>query len=195
MRNTIALSILAVALVFAQGCGEEKLSQQEASQVFGAAAAAAGQVQASVWAGMAQQPAGADSIEVNGFVYEWDESSFSFTGTVNSPEGGSAAVVGTGSYDEAADYATFDFEMTFNGWVSQGLTLDGVLSLSFEGGQQYFKLTYAGNVDASGQVDGNATFALTVEYKQDGTITYTGTVGGQKMGGSVNLNDYNVPSY
>ncbi len=85
MRNTIALSILAVALVFAQGCGEEKLSQQEASQVFGAAAAAAGQVQASVWAGMAQQPAGADSIEVNGFVYEWDESSFSFTGTVNSP--------------------------------------------------------------------------------------------------------------
>ncbi len=104
-------------------------------------------------------------------------------------------MVGTGSYDEAADYATFDFEMTFNGWVSQGLTLDGVLSLSFEGGQQYFKLTYAGNVDASGQVDGNATFALTVEYKQDGTITYTGTVGGQKMGGSVNLNDYNVPSY
>jgi hypothetical protein len=195
MKNLLLAAVLSVALIGTQGCGEETLSKEEAQQVFGAAQAASAEAQGNVWAGIGQAPASADSIDVNGYTFDWTDDSFSFTGEVTSPQGGSATVAGTGSWNTTDQTAAFDFSMIFNGYVSQGISLDGELAMSFEGGQQYFKITYAGAVDASGKVEGNATFALTVEFSEDGSVTYAGTVGGQKLGGSVNLNDYDIPSY
>ncbi len=191
MRRLLSGLLVAGVLVFAQACGgDDGLTKEEAGQVFTAAAQAAGQVQGEVFSGMAQAPA-ADSVTVGKFTYEWTDNTYTFSGTLDSAEGGSATVEGSGTWDSAAQSASFEFSVTFNGYTSQGIILDGVLEMSFAGSQQVYELSYSGDITASGKVSGNATFDLTVKMG-NGSIEYSGTVGGQKIGGSAN---YNIPSY
>jgi len=192
MRRVLSGLLVAAVFVFVQACGggDDNLTKEEAGQVFGAASAAAGQVQGEVFAGMAQTPA-ADSITVGKFTYEWTDDSYTFSGTLDSAEGGSAAVEGSGTWDGVAQSASFDFSITFNGYTSQGIILDGVLEMAFTGSQQSFEMTYSGNIQSSGKVEGSVSFDLTYKITE-GKIEYAGTVGGQKIGGSVS---YEIPSY
>ncbi|MBM4352519.1 MAG: hypothetical protein FJ109_01775 [Deltaproteobacteria bacterium] len=191
MRRVLSGLLVAAVLVFAQACGsDESLTKEEAGQVFGAASGAAGQVQGQVFSGMAQAPA-ADEITVGNFTYSWTDTSFTFTGTVESAEGGSATVEGSGTWDAAGQSASFEFSMTFNAYASQGIVLDGVLEMSFAGSQQNYEMTYSGDIQSSGKVVGSVTFDLTIKMSP-GKIEYAGTVGGQKVGASAT---YDIPSY
>jgi len=191
MRKVLSAVLLAGVLVLSQACGGDSgVTKEEAGQVFSAAAGAAGQVQGQVFSGMAQAPA-ADQVTVGDYTYEWTDNSFAFTGTVNSAEGGSASVEGAGTWDKATQAASFDFSLSFNAFAAQGILLDGVLEMSFSGSQQVYELSYSGDIEASGKVVGSITFDLTVKMG-NGSIEYSGTVGGQKIGGSAN---YNIPSH
>lgn len=192
MRRVLSGLLVAAVFMFVQACGsgEEKLTQEEASQVFGAASAAAVQVQGEVFAGMAQAPA-ADSITVGKFTYDWTDDSYTFSGTLDSAEGGSATVEGSGTWDAAAQSSSFDFSITFNGYTAQGIILDGVLEMSFAGSNQTYEMSYSGDIQSSGKVVGSVAFDLTIKIG-NGKIEYAGTVGGQKVGASAN---YEIPAY
>lgn len=188
MKRTIICLALSVAFLSFLACGDDSLTKQDATKVYGAAAAAAGSVQSGVQSGLAEQGK-ADAVTAGDFTYDWDGENYSFEGSVDSTEGGSASASGSGTV--AGNVVSFDFSMVLDGWTSQGIVLDGSLSMSVYINGAHIKLEYSGDIDASGEIVGSAEFDLKVET-EDGSVTMEGTVAGHKIGASANvdISDY-----
>lgn len=163
-------------LLLAVGCGEEKkMSQQDAGTVYGLTSAAVGQAYSAIGSGIAAAGTTAKLV-AEGDVFEYDAETGNFSGSIQSAEGGMAEFQGT--YTSAEDGSfTYTFDVTFIDWVSQGVTLNGIVTLEVTGSATAYTWTYSGEVEASGSVSGTASFEITVS--SDGTIE--GTVGGYEI--------------
>ncbi|MCB9641047.1 MAG: hypothetical protein H6728_12200 [Myxococcales bacterium] len=76
--------------------------------------------------------------------------SFTIQGSVTNPNGGTASVTGTGSYKE--NKFTLSLVVTFQDWISKGLTLNGAMTVNF-------------TLTADGKVESETTVAGTLKVK------------------------------
>ncbi len=177
MKKYALLSIV-VMMLLVVGCGDSNdMSEEDAGMVYGAVSSAVAKAQGSAM--MSMSGMNAKIVEGDGFTYNEEDGSFS--GTVESLEGGSADVSGTVSEGEGGQ--TMTFEMVFNDYVSQGITLNGTITLEYSGSATSYTMKYSGDIEASGDVEGSVDFDLTVSVA-DGQLTFEGTVGGYDVSGS-----------
>ncbi|RJO69398.1 MAG: hypothetical protein C4523_06440 [Myxococcales bacterium] len=180
MKKSLMLVSAILALFFAVACGDDSggsdFTQEDAGKVYTAVFTEVAKVQTEVFTGLGSAPMG--RLMQSDFTFEEDGS---FSGSYENPQGGSAAIEGSGSYSE--DSFSFEFTITFTDYVSGDITLNGSITYSFEGAASSYTGTYSGSIDVTGAVEGTAEFDLT--YSVDGaSITIEGTVAGQEVGGS-----------
>lgn len=175
----IALLVLAgLAMGLGLGCGgSEDLTSSEASKVQQAIFSSAVTLNKEVQAVLTQAEAGkADTISIDGkdYTYEITTDGISFEFTVTSSEGGTATVVGNGSF-AGGSYA-YELDVIYSGFVVNGIELEGSLNLSFSGSGTEYSFSLSGNVVTSGSVVGTADFDLNITTSANG-INVEGTVG------------------
>lgn len=137
MRLLLAMGLLSFA-----ACGDDSLSEEDSQKGFMA-------VQQVLQVGSAS----AQSSVAQGLV--------SINFTYNCPAGGSAAFVG--AIDDVSNStsteATFNYTVTFTSCKAQGVTLDGAIDYSFDVSatetSSSLEYSYVGNVNFSGEVDGD----------------------------------------
>jgi len=175
-------AVLVLMLLLVVGCGEDKkMSQEDAGLVYGAAFNAAGTALGQIQSGIATSGGNAKLVADEGS-FTYDPETGSFSGTVQSAEGGMANI--TGEYTVSEDQTTmnYKFDLDFIDWVSTGITLNGIISIVYEMSGANFSWNMTGDLNASGKVSGDVNFDITIN--SDGT--YEGTVGGYEMGGNYN---------
>lgn len=185
-RNLWVLVIAMSALVFAFGCGDDggdDLKAEDAAKVYTAVSTAVSEAMTEVMSGL-----GSAAYRIKDDDERWmfgEDGNFS--GTIAGPKGGSATVTGSGSISE--NHYTYNFTITFDDYGTTDLAsggdlfLNGEVTYDFEGSLSSYQAVYKGSVTASGAVEGTAKFDLTITMSE-GRIEISGTVGGQKIGGS-----------
>eukprot|EP01156_Anaeramoeba_ignava_P000185 Anaeramoba_ignava/a101983_5.p1 GENE.a101983_5~~a101983_5.p1 ORF type:complete len:204 (-),score=-13.67 a101983_5:23-634(-) len=190
MKNKKNKMLILMALILALGvlaaCDDgESLSSEEAAAVYSATSQAVGEATSEVMT-LAMSGSTAKLKAEDDWTFGDDGG---FNGTVEGPNGGSATVTGSGTFSE--DSYEFSFTITFNAYVTttyvgsemQEITLDGSVEYAYSGTQTTYTADYTGSVTATGAVEGTANFDLHIEMSQ-GSISISGTVGGQEVGGS-----------
>lgn len=148
-------SVLFCASVFAfgLGCGDDSLSEEDSQTGFFAANAILMQ------GGAQAQASGLVAVDY----------------TFNCLEGGSAQFAGT--FDDTDNGGTFNYNVSFNNCVSQGVTLSGDMTyfLSVSGSETDTSIiyNYSGNIGFAGEVDGDCALNMTAKMNSS-----TGTTGG-----------------
>jgi hypothetical protein len=182
-QKLMLVAMLIMTLALGAACSDkDNLSSEDAGKVYAAVSTAVGEATSEVMMNMGSMGMKIKADE------DWTfGEDGSFSGTVEGPNGGSASITGSGSFSEES--YNYNFTITFEGYAttdyqtSEELILDGEVTYAYEGTQSTFKADYTGEVTASGAVEGTATFDLHMEVTE-GSISISGTVGGQEVGGS-----------
>lgn len=172
LRATFSsLSISLVLLLGLGACGGDDLDQQTASLAMTEAMTAA----SSAYSKISVELGKVDGTWVSGSAAD-----FAIKGTVNSPQGGTADVTGTGS--KTGNSYVMNLKLNFKDWKgSQGIVLNGVLELKYNiqsiTGMK-MNISYKGDLTVSGSASGTASFDMEITYSGMASYCVKGTVGG-----------------
>lgn len=169
--------VLAAGLL---GCGGGSSVDQN-----GAARATASALSASSM-GESRIRAGLSGGDTGGLKVQVQNGSFSVSGTLTNPQGGSLDIQGSGTYGNDGSYSS-SLTLVFRGWkdAAQNIVLDGTLgesaSATVSGGATTAQARYVGDLLVSGAVTGTATFDLSVSTTRgngSSCVKESGHVGG-----------------
>ena len=185
--NKMTRIFLAAGLLSFAACGDDSLSEEDSQKGFMATNAA-----------LAQGGAGAQSAAVQGLL--------AVDYTYNCIEGGSAKFVGElddMSQDANTD-ATFNYTVTFDGCVSQGVSITGEMVYSLDvvasDTDATVEYSYVGNVSFGGDISGDCDLDVYAKFITSNTDTnasvsyeYRGNMCGNDAGslnasGTINVN-------
>lgn len=179
MIARIATSLIVLTLVspLQLGCGGEGGEATDAEQTATAALTVSGQAEGQIFAELPALPSGAGWVQGT-------LQSFTISGTLTSPAGGTATVAGAGG-ESSTGYA-MQLSITFDDWVSSatGQLLNGTLSSTYQVttlAPRSFSMTVSGTVMVGAKPAIPVKVDLQVTVTK-GQLTYCGTVAGQPVG-------------
>ncbi|HEO65580.1 MAG TPA: hypothetical protein ENI73_06885, partial [Spirochaetes bacterium] len=117
------------------------------------------------------------------FAISGSASSFTISGSINGPDGGTLSASGSGSFS-APNYS-MNILYTYTDYSIGGYIINGTTSVTMNGSNGNFTMTVAGNLSFSGLWTGSIQFTLSVTVSNGGaTFAFSGTVNGNNINGN-----------